>query len=116
MKVIRADHTPATTTITTLTNKQQQRRLALKMDPETWDDILHNPTYLDCETMRHIVADVCEYCLAIARGDLREATSYRRIAMICSEPGLGKTHSCERQAKRAGVKFTAGGLSPGSKS
>ncbi len=82
------------------------------MTPETWLDTENNPTYLDCQEMRRTVLDVIEYAKAAAVGDLTTALDHRRIAIFCSSPGLGKTHTL-RLCKRAGIKV--GELNPANK-
>jgi hypothetical protein len=48
--------------------------------------------------------------------NIEEAKKYRRLAMFCSAPGLGKTYIMTRTAKREGVKFSSGeGISPSNK-
>jgi hypothetical protein len=87
------------------------------MDPDFWRDIEHNQTYLDCEEMKRGIKEVCNYSRAMLQGNIEEAKKWRRLAMFCSDPGLGKTHLMRREVRRAGIKINRDdGINPGSRS
>src|SRR5947209_6292143 len=86
------------------------------MDPDDWQDVEHNPTYQDMMEMKRRAEEVCHYANAIAAGDLEAARGYRRLAMFCSDPGLGKTYLLFQTPRRMHVAFDPrSGMSPGNK-